>query len=232
MTEFRYFSLKNAHLAEGAVVVIDVLRAFTTAAYAFSAGAVRIYPVARVDEAFALRMQFPDALIMGEDNGYKPEGFDFGNSPLEISAADLSGRRIIQRTTAGTQGIFQAMNADLHLAASFVVAKPTAEYLMNLEPDKVSFIVTGSSYVQNADEDLACGEYIEALVKKQDPDPENYISRVMSSTVGKTFMMEESDYLKREDIEMSIAVNRFPFCLPVHKEKHLFVMIPYPYEIR
>ncbi len=38
----------------GAVVAIDVLRAFTTAAYAFDAGAAEIWLVAGVDEARSL----------------------------------------------------------------------------------------------------------------------------------------------------------------------------------
>lgn len=232
MTEFNYFSLKNAHMARGVAVVIDVLRAFTTAAYAFSAGASQIYPVARIEDALALRKRFPDALIMGEENGWKPDGFDFGNSPFEISSLNLSGRKIIQRTTAGTQGIHQAVNADFQLAASFVIAKPTADYLIRLEPEKISFIITGSSFEQNGDEDLACGEYIEALVKRQDPNPDHYTSKVMSSTVGKAILQGQSNDLKREDIAMSIVANRFPFCLPVHKVNQLFVMIPSLTEIR
>ncbi len=39
----------------GPVVVVDVIRAFTTAAYAFDAGAEAIYLVADVDEALAVR---------------------------------------------------------------------------------------------------------------------------------------------------------------------------------
>ena len=41
-------TLQNCHTATGTVVVIDVLRAFTTAAYAFDAGADDITLVSTV----------------------------------------------------------------------------------------------------------------------------------------------------------------------------------------
>ncbi len=55
MSEFRFFTLAEADQAQGDVVVIDVLRAFTTAAFAFERGASRILPVSTVDEALALQ---------------------------------------------------------------------------------------------------------------------------------------------------------------------------------
>ena len=40
--KFNYTSLETCHTASGLVVVIDVLRAFSNAAYAFSRGAKEI----------------------------------------------------------------------------------------------------------------------------------------------------------------------------------------------
>jgi 2-phosphosulfolactate phosphatase len=34
-----------------------------------------------------------------------PDGFGFSNSPFEISHIDFGGKTIVQRTSAGTQGI-------------------------------------------------------------------------------------------------------------------------------
>lgn len=53
----------------GAVIAVDVLRAFTTAAYAFGTGAKHIYLVADVDEALAFKAAHPGALAMGETVG-------------------------------------------------------------------------------------------------------------------------------------------------------------------
>ena len=72
-------------------VVFDVLRATSTMLTALAHGARRIYPVSTVAEAWNLkRMKLPDALLGGERNGVRIEGFDLGNSPCEYDAR--SGR--------------------------------------------------------------------------------------------------------------------------------------------
>src|SRR5260221_11956752 len=97
--------------ARGVVIVIDVIRAFTVAAYAFAGGAARFWLVSAVDEAFALREREPRALLAGEVGGRLIPGFDFNNSPSLMAAADVYGRLLIQRTGAGTQGATRAVNA-------------------------------------------------------------------------------------------------------------------------
>jgi 2-phosphosulfolactate phosphatase len=62
--EIRRTTLATCAGATGTVVVIDVLRAFTTAAYAFAAGALDITLVGEIEEAFALREANPDALLV------------------------------------------------------------------------------------------------------------------------------------------------------------------------
>jgi 2-phosphosulfolactate phosphatase len=93
--EFECVTNDTCHTAEGLVVVIDVLRAFSTAAYALAAGAENITLVSSVEEALALKAQTPGALIMGEVNGLPPEGFDYGNSPTELIQHDLRGKHLI-----------------------------------------------------------------------------------------------------------------------------------------
>ena len=226
MTQVEYYPLAEAHLAQGVVVVIDVLRAFTTAAYAFDAGAKEIFPVASVKDALALKSQIPGSLVMGEVDGYKPAAFDYGNSPSVIRKATLHNRSLIQRTSAGTQGIIRAVRADRRFAASFVVARRTANQLRSLNPDRLSFIVTGESLGRDGDEDRACGEYIEALFKGNEPDPEAYTDRILTSTVGREFLTLMEDYLLIGDIDQSSRVNRFNFFLQVHKRGDLLVIKP------
>ena len=52
-------TLATCSEATGTVVAIDVIRAFTTAAFAFAAGAQDILLVGEVQEALALRQRFP-----------------------------------------------------------------------------------------------------------------------------------------------------------------------------
>src|SRR5437773_8190183 len=113
--------LDGARNASGAVAVIDTFRAFTTAAVALANSASRIIMVATVEEALALRAADSGAVCMGEVGGQAPDAFDYGNSPFEIAAVDFSGKTIIQRTSAGTQGIVAARHrADRLYAASLV----------------------------------------------------------------------------------------------------------------
>ena len=227
MTKFNYFSLADANEAKGAVVVIDVLRAFTTAAYAFDAGVEKILPVSGVDEAVAVKDQIDGAFVMGEDDGYKPETFDFSNSPGEIYKADVSGHILVQRTSAGTQGLTRVVDPDLLLAASFVVAGATGRYLQSHNPKQVSFIVTGVYKGRDGDEDRACAEYIEALVKGESPDFNPYLSRVKTSTVGSEFHSGQLGFLMQEDFDLSVRVDRFGFAMPVHRENGRLVMEKY-----
>ena len=136
-------TLATCGAAAGAVVVIDVLRAFTTAAFAFAAGAREIVLVSGIDEALALRERLPGALALGEVDGLAVTGFDFSNSPADLVGQDLGGRTLIQRTSAGTQGVVRSVSAELLLASSFVCAGATARYLRELAPERVAFVITG-----------------------------------------------------------------------------------------
>src|SRR5437588_11790618 len=90
--------------ARGITIVIDVIRAFTGAAYALAGGASRLWLVRTTDEAFALRGRGPGALLAGAIGGRVIPGFDFNNLPTLIAKAHVTGRPLIQRTGAGTQG--------------------------------------------------------------------------------------------------------------------------------
>ena len=140
--DIRHATLETCSQATGMVVVIDVLRAFTTACFAFEAGAEDIVLVSTVEEALALWQQIPGALVMGEVGGYRPEGFDFGNSPSALVNVDLTGRRMIQRTSAGVQGVVRSTGAEILLAASFVCAQATIRYIQSLSPDTVTLVPT------------------------------------------------------------------------------------------
>lgn len=60
--------------------------------------------VGSVEEALALRHRGPAQVCMTEAGGRAPEGFDFGNSPFQISEIDFRDKVIAQRTSAGTPG--------------------------------------------------------------------------------------------------------------------------------
>ncbi len=112
MIACRFVPLDEAR-PDGAVVVIDVLRAFTVQPWLFHRGAARIVTVTEEEQAIGLReAHLPDALLAGEEGGVQIEGFDLGNSPTQIAGADVGGRTIIHRTSAGTHGLARTAGSD------------------------------------------------------------------------------------------------------------------------
>ncbi len=170
--KINFATLDTCHTAGGVVVVIDVCRAFTTAAYAFGSGAERILLTGTVEEALALRARFTGSLIMGEVDGLPVASFDFWNSPSALGLAELRGKTLIQRTSAGTQGVVRAVRADHLLAGSFAVASATVRAVKNLDPASVTFVITGAAPedARYGLEDRACAEYMAALLRGKKPD--------------------------------------------------------------
>ena len=223
--KFRYATLDDCHEATGLVVVIDVIRAFSTAAYAFGQGVERILPVGEPHEALALREKIPNSLAVGEMNGIPFPGFDMGNSPKQmLEADDLRGRTLVQRTSAGTQGLIRSLKADTLLAASFVVARATADTLRNISADEITFVSTGINNNGRGDEDLACAEYIHQLLIGAQPDPKPYLQRVRTSREAALFLDSALPQFPPEDVEHCTRLDHFNFAMPVRRENGSLVM--------
>jgi 2-phosphosulfolactate phosphatase len=222
--KFHYTDLETCHEASGVVIVIDVIRAFTNAAFAFSRGAKEIYPVSKVNEALKFKAEIPNSLACGEVGGMPPEGFDFGNSPTQTRALDLNGRVIVQRTGAGTQGIVRSVNANTLLAASLVVANATVTHIRKLLPETVTFVITGQMGNGSGDEDLACAEYLEALLKDQRPDSASYIERVYKSRDALFHLDPNLPAFPRSDLDHCTNIDAFDFVMSVTKENGQPVM--------
>jgi 2-phosphosulfolactate phosphatase len=221
--KFHYTTLEGCHTAKGVVIVIDVLRAFSTAAYAFSLGTKEILLVSTVEEALSLRPQIPHSKVMGEVNGLRPDDFDFGNSPTYLSQEDLSGITMIQRTTAGTQGVVRSQNAEVLLAASFVVADATVKHVQKFAADEVTFVITGKNF-GGGDEDLACAEYLESLLKGAQPDPKPFIQRVFASNDTSHHPDPNKTGFPLSDLEYCTWIDKFDFAMPIERNDGKLIM--------
>jgi len=204
----------------GAVVVIDVLRSFTTAAYALSRGASEVVAVASIDAAHALRAEDASALAIGALGGGAPApGLDFGNSPSRLAALDLAGRRVILYTTGGVRALLACEHASLLLASSLVCASATAALLRAMAPASVGLVVTGTWSDRDGDEDHACADLIEALLRGRDPAREPYAARVRQSDFGRRFAAGLDPHLPPADLDCCAQVDRFDFALRVEKSE-------------
>ena len=75
--------VEGAKKAKGVTVIIDVIRAFSTACYAYDSGAVRFIATSDAARAFELKKSYRHSVLSGERDEKKIEGFDFGNSPAD-----------------------------------------------------------------------------------------------------------------------------------------------------
>jgi phosphosulfolactate phosphohydrolase-like enzyme len=110
-------------------VAIDVLRATTTLARALEHGAAAVLPCATVGEARAARAARPAALLCGERDGRRVEGFDLGNSPAEYDAATVAGRTLVFASTNGSLALRAIAGCRVRMIAAFVNATATADAL-------------------------------------------------------------------------------------------------------
>ncbi len=213
--------IEGAREARGIAVIIDVFRAFSVEAYLMAGGAERIYPVGSVESAFALRERFPEAVLIGERKGIKLEGFDHGNSPTEVSALDFTGKIVAHTTSAGTQGIVNAVGADEILTGSLVNAAAIAEYIRRRNPEEVSLVCMGLGAQKPIEEDTLCAEYIKSLLEGDPMDLTAGIENLKVTSGAKFFDPARQSVFPEQDFHLSTAVSRFPFVLKLEKDPEI-----------
>ena len=206
-----YHLLEGAKKAEGLTVVIDVFRAFSLVCYAFQNGASRIIPIADIEQAYELKKKNPSFVLMGERNEQKPLDFDYGNSPSHILNTDFTGKTIIHTTSAGTQGLVNAINASERITGSFVNAPAIIKYIADKNPDEVSLVCMGYSMKHPTEEDSFCAEYIKANLERSSYDIVNAFN-IIRNTSGKRFFEEKNqEFSPKTDFELCLALGKFDF---------------------
>lgn len=217
--------LQNLPEAEDTVVVIDVLRSFTTAAVALAKGAAAIYPVEGVAAALQLASRTDNSLTVGAVVGGDPApGFNFGNSPWQMMQADLAGKNIVLSTAAGVCGLQRFHRTRQLFAASLACARATAEAIRTAGADEICFVITGEWVDRDGDEDIACADYIESLLRGDQPQPEVFAQRVRNSDFGQRFLSGRWPNLPLADLELAARPDLFDFAMPVLREaEHLVI---------
>jgi 2-phosphosulfolactate phosphatase len=207
--------LDGARKAAGGVAVIDVFRAFTTAAVVLANGATRIIMVGSVEEAFSLRERGIVQACMGEVGGIAPPGFDLGNSPFEASARDFTGMSVAQRTSAGTQGIIAARGAEVLYAASFVTATCTARALHRRSAARITLVAMGHEGVERTDEDEVCALHLRNLLEGRGGDPEAVRRVILAGGEAARFLDPASRHGHPRDLDIALDIDRYGFAISV-----------------
>ena len=229
--------LEGAKKANGLTVIIDVFRAFSTACYAFGAGAKKIIPVGDIEQAYKLKEENSGFILVGERNEQKPPGFDYGNSPSQLLNGNFTGQTIIHTTSSGTQGIANATNADEIITGSFVNARAIVKYINQKQPRTVSLVCMGYACQYPTDEDNFCAEWIKNELEEATPGfPKTggeksksfaeMVEIIRQGSGARFFDPEKQSWAPQADFELCLDLNRFDFILKVEKEKHPLTTSP------
>jgi 2-phosphosulfolactate phosphatase len=161
------FFTPSAIVAEGnntndVYIVIDVIRATTTQSVMLDQGAQRILVASTVEEAREAAQKIPGSLLCGERNVQPVPGFDYGNSPVQFSQVDLTGRELIMTTTNGTRAFYACPSDATRLAGSFYNAEAVALKALDIAKEKGGNIrlVCSGELGYFALDDAVCAGYI------------------------------------------------------------------------
>jgi len=207
----------GARAARGVAVVIDVFRAFSVACYAFAGGVSRVIPVGEIEVARRLKRENPAFLAIGERHARKLEGFDFGNSPTEIVSANLSGKTLLHTTHAGTQGLVNAIHADVVLTGALVNAAAICRYIRALAPERVSIVRMGREAVERSDEDDLCAELLAARLRGEPFDTSTLRDRLRGTRSALKFFDPQATWAPERDFELCTDADRFDFVLRLNR---------------
>lgn len=182
-------------------VVIDVIRAFTVAHYAFINGVQGIIMAGTLDEAFSFKKKYPEFVLAGEVQGLPIPGFELDNSPVRLHQLDLRGKHLIQKTTNGVTATLNALNAEHLFVTGFTNARTTAEFIMRklLKDDTMTINLIASH--PSGDDDLACAHYISEILQNSNRiSADETIERIRKSEAAEKFFDEEKPEFLQEDI--------------------------------
>ncbi|MBF0550928.1 MAG: 2-phosphosulfolactate phosphatase [Deltaproteobacteria bacterium] len=205
--------LEGARSATGLTVIIDVFRAFSVACYLAGNGAEKILAVARLEDAYLFKGLYPNSLLVGERNGRKAPGFDYGNSPFEIQQVDFTGKTIIHTTSAGTQGLNAAEMADEVITGSFVNAQAIVNYVTGRRPAEVSLVAMGWNGQIPALEDDLCAGYLRDTLLGRPTDFFSIKDRLRKCEAAVKFFDPACDWAPEDDFDLCLSLNRFDFVL-------------------
>ncbi|MEU4625661.1 2-phosphosulfolactate phosphatase [Actinoplanes sp. NPDC023801] len=196
------------------VVVIDVIRAFTTAAVAFERGVTDIACAPSARAGRALRRRHPDRLLAGETGGLRPADFDLGNSPYEMSTAPVDGRRLVQATSNGTLGLTRCPDPAALLAVSARNVGATARWIAGNHAGRPwTLLRTGRT-----SEDRACARHLDALLRGSAPALHDLVEGIRAGAAE-----HARSYARRPASEVVDLSADLAFCMDADRSEFAMV---------
>ncbi len=142
------------------VLVVDVLRATTTAPLLFERGLETLFvtPSMRSARSYASRHEL---LLIGERDGLPPEGFNYGASPADLSTVDFHGKSAVLTTQNGPSALRVVKGARHVLLASFYNARAVCDAALELAVrdglEEIAIVCAGQADAESLDDTLTAG---------------------------------------------------------------------------
>ena len=133
------------------------------------------------------------------------------------SPADLEGRVLVQRTSAGTQGVIVATCAERLFAASLVCASATVAAIDSTGLGAPTYVITGrcEDTLDDGEEDLLAAKLIERARGGRSLEA-TAIARAVTGTPSAVRILAMSrDHAHPDDVAYATAVDRFDFAMEV-----------------
>lgn len=146
-------------LQPDAAVVIDVLRATTTIAWALHNGAEAVQTFSDLDDLRQTAQQWPESsrLLLGERGGQKLSDFDLGNSPVAVVPEQVAGKRLFMSTTNGTRALHRLREVSSLFTLALPNRRAVATRLLKDQPENVFILGSGWEGTYSLEDSLAAG---------------------------------------------------------------------------
>lgn len=194
------------------IVVIDAFRAFATACYVLKHQPKRYAIANNCTVISRLALDLSDPFLIGKPEKGSALNYDIPNSPTRVQDVLSEGRYVLHRTEAGAKGILQCTNADIILAAAFVNAEATVQFLLTLTKPNISIVPMGHEGNSPTLEDDVCAMYIEALLSDKKINLGSYLPELRKGP-GRYFFSDDQWQYPQEDFNICLQTDSFNFAI-------------------
>ncbi len=181
------------------IVVVDVIRATTTATTALSRGR-RVFPARTSDEAFVVASTLTNPILVGELGGNMPYGFDMTNSPAQTDVRDDTDRPMVLVSSSGTELIMNSAGSKGVYIACFRNFSAVAEWLAKQSYERVAVLGAGTRGQFRREDQMCCGwiagKLVDAGYEAETPHTREYIYRWKGVPPQEAEKSESADYLR------------------------------------
>jgi 2-phosphosulfolactate phosphatase len=212
------------YLNEYTIIAVDVVRATTTAISAVAAGR-RCFPVPTLEAALELADRLGNVLLVGEQKGIKPPGFDLNNSPVQLLARTDIERPVVLLSSSGTRLCHKAAKGYATFLACLRNYASVASYIaVNCNFPKVAVIGAGNRGEFREEDQMCCAWIAERLLGAgylpEDGETADIVKRWSKAPVNAWTFGKSAAYLREsgqtEDLDFilrKIADLNAPFML-------------------